>query len=227
MAEHPKEVEEITETAGALLLNLGNITDARMESIRLSLKCATDRSIPVILDVVGISCSSLRRVFVSELLEIAVPTAIKGNYSEIYALYDGCYHSVGVDADAALSETSMDGICVSLARKWSTLILASGKTDIVTDGKRIAHIRNGSEQLASVTGTGCMLGALSAAYLSADCTMDALVSACVMMGICGQMSETPNGSGSFMVNLMDWLNTISHTHIAKFIDMEENCIETA
>ena len=30
MAEHPAEVAEITATAGALFLNLGNITDARI-----------------------------------------------------------------------------------------------------------------------------------------------------------------------------------------------------
>ena len=35
MAEHPAEVE-ITATARALMLNLGNITDARMESMLLS-----------------------------------------------------------------------------------------------------------------------------------------------------------------------------------------------
>ena len=29
MAEHPEEVEEITKTADALMLNLGNITDVR------------------------------------------------------------------------------------------------------------------------------------------------------------------------------------------------------
>lgn len=29
MAEHPLEVEEITKTAGALMLNLGNITDVQ------------------------------------------------------------------------------------------------------------------------------------------------------------------------------------------------------
>lgn len=40
MAEHPEEVEEITATAGALLLNLGNISDVRMEAMRRSLKTA-------------------------------------------------------------------------------------------------------------------------------------------------------------------------------------------
>ena len=38
MAEHPEEVAEITETADALLLNLGNITDVRMESMKIAMR---------------------------------------------------------------------------------------------------------------------------------------------------------------------------------------------
>ncbi len=40
MAEHPLEVEEITKTAGALMLNLGNITDVRIESMKRSARTA-------------------------------------------------------------------------------------------------------------------------------------------------------------------------------------------
>ena len=40
MAEHPMEVEGITKTAGALMLNLGNITDARIESMKRSAQTA-------------------------------------------------------------------------------------------------------------------------------------------------------------------------------------------
>ena len=61
MAEHPMEVAEITRTAKALMLNLGNITDARMESIRISAKTATENGIPILLDAVGVTCSQLRR----------------------------------------------------------------------------------------------------------------------------------------------------------------------
>ena len=43
MAEHPKEAAEITETAQALLLNLGNITDIRMASMRCSAEAASRR----------------------------------------------------------------------------------------------------------------------------------------------------------------------------------------
>lgn len=68
MAEHPQEVAEITATASALLLNLGNISDVRMESMRISFGVAMEKGIPVVIDAVGVSCSKLRRNFVEELL---------------------------------------------------------------------------------------------------------------------------------------------------------------
>ena len=225
MAEHPKEVREITETADALMLNLGNITDARMESMMISAKEANRKGIPMVLDLVGIACSSLRREYIRELLKAVTPTVLKGNYSEIQALYSDAYRSSGVDAEATLDVPSVSKAAVDLANKYQTIILASGKTDIVTDGKRLIYIHNGTQQLSTVTGTGCMQGALCAAYLSADPGMDAAVSACAVLGICGQLAGTEKGSGSFMVNLMDALSTLADRDILKYLDMEEKKLE--
>ena len=101
MAEHPEEVAEITQTARGLMLNLGNITDIRMESIGISAETAVTADIPVLLDVVGIACSRLRRNYANELLSKVTPTVIKGNYSEVYALHQDSYCSSGVDADVS------------------------------------------------------------------------------------------------------------------------------
>ena len=221
MAEHPKEVREITETAGALMLNLGNITDVRMESMKISLLTAKEKNIPVMLDAVGIACSKLRRDYIAELLEIGIPTVIKGNYSEVYALYHDAYRSSGVDADASINEESISHAAAELARKYHTTILASGKTDIVTDGTRIVQVKNGTSQLSAVTGTGCLLGALCGAYLAVCADMNAAVTACAVLGICGQLAETPKGSGSFMVNLMDALSTLTGAQLDHYKDMEE------
>ena len=68
MAEHPDEVMEITKTASSLLLNLGNITDSRISSMRLALKEANTNGIPVTLDAVGAACSSLRKDGIDEKL---------------------------------------------------------------------------------------------------------------------------------------------------------------
>ncbi len=221
MAEHPKEVREITETAGALMLNLGNITDARMQSMKVSMLAAKEKSIPVILDAVGIACSKLRRDYIAQLLEIGTPTVIKGNYSEVYALYHDAYHSSGVDADTSINTESIRNVAAVLAGKYHTTILASGKTDIVTDGTRIIQVRNGTPQLSTVTGTGCLLGALCGAYLSVCSDMNAAVTACVVLGVCGQIAETEKGSGSFMVNLMDALSTLTDAQLEQYKNIEE------
>lgn len=221
MAEHPAEVKEITETADALMLNLGSITDARMQSMEISLRAAKEKGIPVVLDAVGTACSTLRREFAARLLEIATPTVMKGNYSEIYALHQAAYRSAGVDADTALTEDDVREAAGGLARKYHMTVLASAKTDIVTDGARYALIRNGTPQLTTVTGTGCMLGALCGAYLSVCPGMEASTAACVVLGTCGQMAETPKGSGTFMVNLLDALSTAADTQLEDLMDVEE------
>lgn len=225
MAEHPKEVREITATADALVLNLGNITDARMDSMRISAETAKERQIPTVLDAVGVACSALRREYALDLLETAPPAVLKGNYSEINALCHGDYHSSGVDADSDLTVLAMDRAAVELARRYHTVVLASGKTDIVTDGVHMAHIHNGTPRLAEITGTGCMLGALTGAYLSAGDPMDAAATACVALGICGQLAESAPGNGSFQVALLDALSTMSDKILQETMNMEEIKLE--
>ena len=98
MAEHPREVEQITETAQALMLNLGNITDVRMESMKRSLAAANKKGIPVLLDLVGVACSDLRREYASELLQTGTISVLKGNMSEILEMAGEESHSIGIDA---------------------------------------------------------------------------------------------------------------------------------
>ena len=225
MAEHPREVAEITQTAQALMLNLGNITDARMESMRISAKTANEMGIPILLDAVGISCSSLRREYAKNLLNTAIPTVIKGNYSEIQALYQDSYHCTGVDADSGLDLQTIDHASVSLARSLGTVILASGKVDIVTDGNRLYHIHNGTPLLSQVTGTGCLQGALCASYLSAKPGIEAVITGSSVLGICGELARTDRGTGTFLCHLMDKLSTLSDTEIEQYLKIEEITIE--
>lgn len=225
MAEHPKEVGEITITAGALMLNLGNITDVRMESMEISAKTASENNIPYMLDAVGVACSELRRRYAYNLLEKYSPAMVKGNYSEINALYYSDYTSEGVDTDLSLDTQSIAKVAVKLAKKYNAVILASGKVDIATDGEKVIYIKNGTAQLGCVTGTGCMLGALCASYLSVCQGVEAAVTGCVVMGIAGEKSETNKGNGTFMVNLMDNISVMSDEDIEKYIDMEEIQIE--
>lgn len=225
MAEHPKEVCEITDASDALMLNIGNITDARMESIMLSMAKAKERDIPVLLDIVGIACSKFRREYVLNLFKWYMPSVIKGNYSEIAALYDEEYSSRGVDADIFLDVCHITEVSITLALKYKTVILATGQSDIITDGKRVIYVKNGTPALACVTGTGCMLGALCTTFMTVLTPMDAALSACVYFGICGEMAKTDKDNCSFMMNLIDRISILSKEEILKYMNLEEKIID--
>lgn len=225
MAEHPEEAAVITGSAGAVMLNLGNITDVRKQSMMISAREAKDKGIPFVLDVCGAACLATRRKYALELIEKYTPSVVKGNYSEVVALLNEGYSSSGVDADSALTIDAVSSAAVSLAKALGTVILASGSTDIVTDGREAAFIHNGTQQLGTITGTGCMQGALCAAYLSAAGAFDAAQAACVVFGVCGQLAKTDKGSGTFGVNLLDALSTASDEQIAALADTQRRAAE--
>lgn len=214
MAEHPKETEEITATAAALTVNLGNITDARMESMLLSGKKAKELEIPRIIDVVGVSCSRLRLAYAGHFINVCTPSVIKGNLAEIKSLCGEDISSTGIDASDQ-DQISQDNLpyrataAKQLAKKTGAVILASGKTDLITDGDQVFLVNNGCAQMARLTGTGCMLNVLTGAFLSVLPPMDAALLATAFFGICGEEAETPDGMGSFHVRLLDQLDRIT------------------
>ena len=206
MAEHPLEVEEITKTASSLLLNTGNITDVRMESMKISLKAANRMGIPVTLDAVGTACSALRKRFVRELLKEGRFTVIKGNASEILALADDTYTDAGVDAGKDIDSALLKQAVTDLSSDTNAIVIATGKTDIIGFEGTLTEVKGGSEKLASVTGTGCMSGAVIATYLARENTLQSVKDACRFFKKCGEAAGASKGPGTFMVNLLDALS---------------------
>ena len=203
MAEHPDEVMEITRTASSLLLNLGNITDSRISSMRLALKEANTNSIPVTLDAVGAACSSLRKTLVRLFLASGKFACLKGNYSEILALYDDTYRSAGVDAKDGIGIDLIRRAVLELSSANQCIVVATGKVDLVAANGVIKEVTGGVSQLSQVTGTGCMLGAIIATYLANENSLESVVDACAFFKSCGEKAATDKGIGTFMVNLLD------------------------
>ncbi|AOZ97149.1 hydroxyethylthiazole kinase [Butyrivibrio hungatei] len=227
MAEHPAEVVDITDSADALLINLGNITDVRMEAMRKSFETALYKRIPIVVDAVGVACSDIRKEFFYKKLITAMDCictteeskpflVIKGNYSEIKALYDDNYKGSGVDGDASLNTEDIASVAKELAKDLDAVILASGKTDIVTDGERNYAVANGVKELGMITGTGCMLGAICASFLAAQEDIEAVAEACAFLGIAGERAaKEPVGSGTFLVKLLDEVSLLQDEDIRK------------
>ncbi|MDO4711695.1 MAG: hydroxyethylthiazole kinase [Peptostreptococcaceae bacterium] len=216
MAEHPLEVEEITQKSDALALNLGNITDARIGSMQIAAKAASREGIPIILDLVGVGASKLRLDLAKKMIDSSAFSVLKGNMSEIKAMLDLDSHAVGIDAGAAdkVDPGNMNesiAIVRSLAEKTGAVVVATGKYDIVSDDRQSFVAKNGTAMLSNITGTGCMLTALIAAYLPSSDPIDAALLGCLVMGISGELAEqkirsaspAPLGSASFETALID------------------------
>lgn len=213
MAEHPDEVSEITQIADALAVNLGNITDARLKSIRISAAKAAQSDIPSIIDMVGITCSSLRLNYAKSYLADFTPSIIKGNLAEIKALCDKDFSSIGIDAvsDDNISQSDCE-IVTALAASRKCVVMATGKTDLISDGSCIFLIKNGSPKLPLITGTGCMLNVLAASFLPVCSPINAAITASLMLGICGEIADSKKadaGLGSFHIALLDELSSVT------------------
>lgn len=220
MAEHPREVEEITATAAALSVNLGNITDARMESMLLSGQKAREQGIPRIIDVVGAGCSRMRRTYAGQWIKQCRPSVIKGNMAEIKALWGETVSSTGIDAGEAdqLNQENLQGNLTAarkLAQHTGAVILASGPTDLITDGETVFLVQNGCAQMGRLTGTGCMLGALAAAFLAVLPPVQGTLAAAVFFGVCGELAQTDQGMGSFHVRLLNALDQLPDQTLLK------------
>ena len=70
-----------------------------------------------------------------------------------------------------------------------------------------------------------MLGALCGCYISAGDTFGGAVTACAVMGICGELSYTEAGNGSFFVRLMDNLSTLTDETVENRLKIEVRKVE--
>lgn len=222
MAEHPLEVSEITSVSKSLGVNLGNITDVRMESMLISGKTAFRKKIPQIIDLVGVGCSKLRLNYAKKFISQCHPSVIKGNMSEIKAICDIESNAKGIDVgecDRITDESFGENIKMikELSMQTGAVIAATGVVDIIINGDETYLIKNGCEMLSMITGTGCMLAALIASYISSLDILGGTILAVSLMGICGELSQNVNGIGSFRTELIDNIFRISDSAIIEKI----------
>lgn len=214
MADDPDEAEEITSRADGLTLNIGTLNRHTVPSMLRAGKRANALGHPVLLDPVGAGASKLRTETAEALLRAVRFAAVRGNVSEIRALAQGAHDTHGVDADAADRSGAAEpddvlALAGAFARKTGAVVAVTGETDVVTDGARACVIRNGHPLMRRVTGTGCMLSAMTAAYLAAnpEAPFEAACAAVIAMGVCGERAFArmtgPDGSASYRGYLID------------------------
>ncbi len=205
MAHAEEEVAEMVGLAGALVLNIGTLSERWIEAMIVAGKEANARGVPIVLDPVGAGATTYRTRTAQRLLGELDVAVLRGNAGEVATL-------VGVEAEVRGVESVGAGgdpaeLAREAARTLGLVASVTGAVDHVSDGERSAAIANGHELMASITGTGCMSTAITGCFLAAqDDSFIAAVEALVAFGVAGEDAAAgASGPGSFHVALYDAL----------------------
>jgi len=125
-----------------------------------------------------------------------------------------------VDADVsdAVTEKNLDesiSFAKDLSARTGAVITITGAIDIVADSKKAYLIRNGHPMMSKVSGTGCMLTAVIAAYCAANPEnhLDAAATAVWVMGLSGELAydrlvKNEGGISSYRTYLIDAISNL-------------------
>jgi len=195
--------------AGALVLNIGTLTDAWVASMIKAGQMARVRKIPVVLDPVGSGATALRTSSAHRIVAEVGPGVIRGNPSEVLSLRHASARTRGVDTVHSVDDAVETA--EALARDLGSTLAITGPVDLITDGTRTLRVSNGHPLMGRVTGTGCTASAAVAAFLAVDPDpLRAAATALAYFGLAGEVAaEFAAAPGSFMIRLLDALYEIS------------------
>jgi hydroxyethylthiazole kinase len=205
MAHARDEVAEMVSMAGALVLNIGTLDDDQVDSMIRAGTKANDLGIPIILDPVGAGATRLRTETAYRLMNDLRIAILKGNAAEMATLAGAGGNIKGVDSYGMAGEPLE--VAKGLARGSGMVVVISGATDIVTDGKRALLVDNGHPLMGKVSGTGCMAASLAGAFsaITKD-HVTAAAAALAAFGLAGERAaDHSSGPASFKVALLDEL----------------------
>ncbi|MCX8514499.1 MAG: hypothetical protein RL017_709 [Pseudomonadota bacterium] len=160
MSNDINELEELIAISSSLNINIGTL-DANFSQLALNaVKYAEAKKIPIILDPVGAGASTSR----TKLATLIAPkaTIIRGNASEIMAIAGSLSTTAGVDS-LHTSENAQN-YAQNLANKFNNTVVVTGKTDLIIDSHTLSTNNFGAEIMTKVTGMGCCLSAVVAAF---------------------------------------------------------------
>ena len=166
MSDALEEVEDLCQTADALLINIGTPSQAQFQTMLAAGRRMHELGKPVVLDPVGANTTHYRLEMAQQLIRECRPAVIRGNASEIAALAGNRVLGTGLDSTPNAAPCSLYPMADSLAGQTSAVIVVSGPEDYITDGTKTASVTLGSPAMALTTGTGCVASALIAAYIA-------------------------------------------------------------
>ncbi|MGO1591728.1 MAG: hydroxyethylthiazole kinase [Ancrocorticia sp.] len=220
MLDHEADAAQFARIANGLLVNFGTATSHQFLGADAAIEASLAEGHPWVLDPVSVGAIEYRTSRIRRAAGMN-PTAIRGNASEIAALAGAGLGGRGVDStdevDAVLPAAAQ------LARSTGAVVAISGKTDAVvahingTD--HVVRVHGGHELMPLVIGTGCSLGALTAAYLAGADTaserLNVVVAAHAHFAVAGERAgRDAHGPGSYSVAFLDALHAVTAEELA-------------
>jgi len=227
MATSVEEQEDLAKIPGGLLINFGTVTDKN--GMLAAGKWANFNRKPVVFDPVGVGATGFRKTVANELLNAWQATVIKGNAGEIATLLGtGEVQSRGVDS-VGTGFADPSAAVRTLANRERCIVVMTGQSDYVSDGKTVVRLDNGHELLGKITGSGCMVGTAVATFCGATSVeaqskgedagklvqgdmFSAAVAAVLAVTVAAEFaaeSERVKGPASFLAQLIDELYSLT------------------
>ncbi|MDO5088597.1 MAG: hydroxyethylthiazole kinase [Leptotrichiaceae bacterium] len=218
MSEYKEDLEDILKYSDGLLINIGTLTDISWKLYKDALDIAEKYNVPAVLDPVVAGAGKFRQKVVSDLLNNHKISLIRGNAGEVAALIGADVKSKGVDS----AECENTGELAKKANeKLNIPILITGKTDAIAVDGEVITLHNGSCMMPKIIGTGCLLGAVMAAFINIgnEKLINRLEEGLSVYNIAGEMAEKTVGiksPGTFQIEFLNALYNIRDEDVVKY-----------
>ena len=147
MAHAKDEVREMVGLAGALVLNIGTLSEDWIEAMLLAGAEANERGVPIVLDPVGAGATKYRTDTAKRILDVLDVAVLRGNAGEVATL-------VGVEAEVrGVESVGGGGDPAELARAAAT----DARRRRVRHRPGRPRLRRRARRRRSRTGTSCSL----------------------------------------------------------------------
>lgn len=220
MAHAIDEVADMVAIAGALVINIGTLEADWNKSMLKAAETAAKLGKPIVIDPVGAGATAFRNQHLQDLLTVTAPTVLRGNASEIMAVFGHTQSTKGVDSTAS-SDSAIEA-AKGLNQDLGSVICVSGATDYILTNGKIAKVHNGHPMMTKVTGMGCtctaVIGACIAAHPNA---FEATTAAMTLMGVAGEIAvQKSNGPGTLQLHLLDKLYNVTEAEFMEYLRFE-------
>jgi len=214
MSIYDWELEELVRISSAININIGTLDDQFIKRCERLAMLGKKHKKPIILDPVGAGATLARTKIAQDLL--CYVDIVRGNASEIMSLVNSKNKTFGVESVNTMEEAKKEA-CM-LAEEHGITVVVSGERDFITDTSQNQIITFGSHLMPLITGMGCALTAIIAAFRAV--VPDSFEASCLAtsyFGLCGNLAEKiTDKPGSFRTAFIDELYSGNFKEMSKF-----------